>query len=140
MEQAVPPQSRGRNKDAQQQIEAHLAAHGAGDVDVPTVARFTGLPQPLVSTILGRMARYGSELTRTGHARAGTFHYQPSHHAKVRALPPAAPAARNRPAPVRHRTRCPDSDLVAVTDRPTQDGSWVFYGNQTGKPYRVVPL
>ncbi len=140
---SVPEPGRGPNKNAQPVIENHLAATGPGAVTVPEVAEATGLPVGLVSTILGRMARYGTELTRTGHQRAGTFYYQPSRRRTVRALPSMAspPPPAPMPAPQPRRTaHCPDTLMEVPEDaKRTSGGYWVAYG-ASGRPYRVEEL
>jgi len=143
MEQAAQS-GRGPNKNAQPVIENHLASGGPGEYTTAAVAQATGLPRELVSTIMGRMARYGSEVARLGHQRSGRFYYQPQRRARVTALPsvgmaPPAPAPQPQP---RHRRACPDSTLVHPSEhpQPSEDGSWVFFGETTGRPYRVVPL
>ena len=132
-----------RHPHATQRVEDALARLPASRVTTDQVAQATELPVDLVSTIMGRMAREGcppGTLTRPDEGRSGTFRWEPGVHRPVALVP----ASRRRHATPQRRSgrACPDSVLAHPSDRPmpAEDGSWVFFGNTTGRPYRVVPL
>jgi len=130
-----------QNKHATAEIETKLRERPAGPVTVEAIVLATGLPANLVSTIMGRLARVGMSqgaLSRPEGNPAGQFHWHPQgQHA-----PPLTVVRTPRKASKPRRRVCPDSTLVSPSDepQPAQDGSWVFFGETTGRPYRVVPL
>jgi len=132
-----------QHPNATAQIEDLLCGSPGGLVTVDKVAEATELPPNLVSTIMGRLARVGTRqgaLSRPEGNRAGVFLWQP----EGRTTPLAVVHRQRRQVP-RSRPRravCPDSTLSSPTEhpQPSEDGSWVFFGETTGRPYRVVPL
>ena len=131
-----------QHRGATAEIEAVLSSRAAGQVTVEAMVVATGLPSGLVSTIMGRLAREGmpqGALTRPEGNPAGEFRWHPQGQRKT----PLSVVHRTPRRPRRpRRSVCPDSILVNPSDepQPAQDGSWVFFGESTGRPYRVVPL
>jgi len=130
-----------QNPHATAGIESELRKRAAGPVTVEAMTLATGLPGNLVSTIMGRLARVGMSqgaLSRPEGNPQGQFYWHP----QGQHTPPLAVVRQPRRAHRPHRKVCPDSMLVSPTDapQPATDGSWVFFGETTGRPYRVVPL